>query len=102
MILSIDDIAQATAEAFGVTAADIKGPRRPERFVIPRQAAMALSREITGLAYAAIGEAFGGRDHGTVLFAIKANQDRMETNELIRITYENLRESLLAKMREAA
>ncbi|MCK7482554.1 MAG: hypothetical protein M0C28_39630 [Candidatus Moduliflexus flocculans] len=55
--------------------------RRPENIAFPRQVAMFLSRQMTETSLSAIGEAFGGRDHGTVLHACRLVKDRMEGRE---------------------
>jgi hypothetical protein len=67
-------IVTAVADAFGVTAEELLGPSRRRELVGPRQAAMALCRELTDLTYSAIGRAFGDRDHTTVLHAVRAAQ----------------------------
>ncbi len=58
--------------------------RRPENIAFPRQIAMYLSREMTEYSLSAIGEAFGGRDHGTVLHACRLVKDRMSVDQNIR------------------
>jgi chromosomal replication initiator protein len=58
--------------------------RRPENIAFPRQVAMFLSRQMTDSSFSAIGEAFGGRDHGTVLHACRLVKDRMEIDAGVR------------------
>ena len=58
--------------------------RRPENIAFPRQIAMFLSRQLTESSLNAIGEAFGGRDHGTVLHACRLVKDRMEVDPSVR------------------
>jgi chromosomal replication initiator protein len=58
--------------------------RRPENIAFPRQIAMFLSRLMTGSSLTMIGEAFGGRDHGTVLHACRLVKDRMEVDSNVR------------------
>jgi chromosomal replication initiator protein len=58
--------------------------RRLENIAFPRQIAMFLSRELTGNSLQTIGEAFGGRDHGTVIYACRSVQDRMEVDANVR------------------
>jgi chromosomal replication initiator protein len=58
--------------------------RRPENIAFPRQIAMFFSRRMTDSSLNAIGEAFGGRDHGTVLHACRLVRDRMEVDSQIR------------------
>ena len=58
--------------------------RRPENIAFPRQIAMYLSRTLTDSSLSVIGEAFGGRDHGTVLHACRLVKDRMEVDSNTR------------------
>lgn len=82
--ISTDLIQKKIAEHFDLRLADMTGKRRPENIAFPRQIAMFLSRQLTELSLSAIGEAFGGRDHGTVLHACRAVKDRMETDSQVR------------------
>ena len=63
--------------------------RRPENIAFPRQVAMFLSRNLTDSSLNTIGEAFGGRDHGTVLHACRLVKGRMEVDPNVRqaVTY---------------
>ncbi len=69
--VSIDAIQKAVAEHFDVRLADMTSRRRPASIARPRQIAMYLSRSLTKGSLMEIGEAFGGRDHGTVIHACK-------------------------------
>jgi|694.fasta_scaffold97308_2 chromosomal replication initiator protein len=69
--ISIDAIQKAVAEHFDVRLADMTSRRRPASIAFPRQVAMYLSRALTKGSLMEIGEAFGGRDHGTVIHACK-------------------------------
>jgi chromosomal replication initiator protein len=82
--LSIDLIQKKVAEHFDIRLADMTSKRRPENIAFPRQIAMFLSRRLTETSLSAIGEAFGGRDHGTVLHACRLVQDRMEVDANVR------------------
>ncbi|MDP2044311.1 MAG: chromosomal replication initiator protein DnaA, partial [Candidatus Omnitrophota bacterium] len=66
-LITADFIQRCVAEEFGVTLQDLKTRRRNKQVVFPRQIAMYLSRELTDLSLPEIGEAFGGKDHTTVL-----------------------------------
>jgi chromosomal replication initiator protein len=83
-VISIETIQKKVAEHFDLRLADMTGTRRPENIAFPRQIAMFLSRQLTQLSLNAIGEAFGGRDHGTVLHAVRTVKDRMEVDQQIR------------------
>ena len=79
-IISIEIIQKKVAEHFDIRLADMTSKRRPENIAFPRQVAMFLSRRMTDASLNKIGEAFGGRDHGTVLHACRQVKDRMEVN----------------------
>jgi chromosomal replication initiator protein len=69
--VTIDTIQKAVAEHYDVRLADMTSRRRPASIAFPRQVAMYLSRSLTKGSLMEIGEAFGGRDHGTVIHACK-------------------------------
>jgi chromosomal replication initiator protein len=87
--LSIDAIQKRVAEHFDLRLADMTSKRRPENIAFPRQIAMYLARTLTESSLNTIGEAFGGRDHGTVLHACRLVKDRMEVDANVRqvVTY---------------
>jgi chromosomal replication initiator protein len=68
---SLESIQSGVAKFFNVKVQDLKGPRRTKQVVMPRQIAMFLSRRHTGLSLPEIGKRFGGRDHTTVIHAIR-------------------------------
>jgi chromosomal replication initiator protein len=82
--ISIEIIQKKVAEHFDIRLADMSSKRRPENIAFPRQIAMFLSRQMTEGSLSAIGEAFGGRDHGTVLHACRLVKDRMEVDAHVR------------------
>jgi len=84
--VTIDQIQRRVAEHFDVRLADMTSKRRPANIAFPRQIAMYLSRELTKASLNEIGEAFGGRDHGTVLHACKLVKRRMKEQDKIRQT----------------
>jgi chromosomal replication initiator protein len=75
--VTIDQIQKRVAEHFDVRLADMTSKRRPANIAFPRQIAMYLSRELTKASLAEIGEAFGGRDHGTVLHAHRQVREKI-------------------------
>lgn len=85
-VVSVKAIQKTVATHFDIKIEDMKSRRRPENIAFPRQIAMYLSRELTELSLSAIGEQFGGRDHGTVLHAFRLVKDRMEIDAKIRET----------------
>jgi chromosomal replication initiator protein len=84
--VSIDQIQRRVAEHFDVRLADMTSKRRPANIAFPRQIAMYLARELTKASLNEIGEAFGGRDHGTVLHACKLVKLRMKEQDKLRQT----------------
>jgi len=84
--VTIDQIQRKVAEHYDVRLADMTSKRRPANIAFPRQIAMFLARELTKASLSEIGEAFGGRDHGTVLHAHRLVQDRMQKEEKVRQT----------------
>jgi chromosomal replication initiator protein len=82
--ISIEVIQKKVAEHFDIRLADMTSKRRPENIAFPRQIAMYLSRQMTESSLNTIGEAFGGRDHGTVLHACRLVKDRMEVDANVR------------------
>lgn len=82
--VNIEVIQKRVAEHFDIRLADMSSKRRPENIAFPRQIAMFLSRQMTENSLSVIGEAFGGRDHGTVLHACRLVKDRMEVDANVR------------------
>jgi chromosomal replication initiator protein len=78
MNITIEGIQKRVTEHFDLRPSDIVGRRRPQNIAFPRQIAMYLSRQLTESSLNTIGEAFGGRDHGTVLHACRMVKDRMD------------------------
>lgn len=92
--VSIDAIQKAVAEHFDVRLADMTSRRRPASIAFPRQVAMYLSRSLTKGSLVEIGEAFGGRDHGTVIHACKKVVERVDAEPGIRELVERLESRL--------
>jgi chromosomal replication initiator protein len=93
--LTIEAIQKKVAEHFDIRLADMSSKRRPEHIAFPRQIAMYLARTLTQSSLSAIGEAFGGRDHGTVLHACRQVEDRMQVDPNVRQQVEYLQRQLL-------
>lgn len=85
-VVTIEQIQKRVAEHFDIRLADMTSKRRPANIAFPRQIAMYLSRELTKTSLSEIGEAFGGRDHGTVLHAHKLVRGKMDSDEKMRQT----------------
>ncbi|PYL53062.1 MAG: chromosomal replication initiator protein DnaA [Verrucomicrobia bacterium] len=92
--ITIEQIQRRVAEHFDVRLADMTSKRRPASIAFPRQVAMYLARELTKSSLNEIGDAFGGRDHGTVLHACKTVKKRMKEQDNIRQTISFIDSSL--------
>jgi chromosomal replication initiator protein len=92
--ITIEQIQRRVAEHFDVRVADMTSKRRPASIAFPRQVAMYLARELTKASLNEIGDAFGGRDHGTVLHACKLVKKRMAEQDNIRQTISFIDSSL--------
>ena len=93
--VNIEVIQKKVAEHFDIRLADMTSRRRPENIAFPRQVAMFLSRQMTETSLSAIGDAFGGRDHGTVLHACRLVKDRMEVDANVRQIVSYLEKQLM-------
>ncbi len=67
--ISIDVIQKVIADNYQISVADLKGKKRDKKFVVPRQIAIYIARELTEIAYTELGNEFGGKDHSTIMSA---------------------------------
>jgi chromosomal replication initiator protein len=93
-ILTIETIQKRVADHFQIRHSDMTSKRRPNNIAIPRQIAMYLARTLTKHSLQEIGDAFGGRDHGTVIHACKAVDNMMEQDATSRGSVEFLKTQL--------
>ncbi len=84
-------IQQFVAAKFNMSVKMLLAHKRPEKIAWPRQIAMYLCRECTGLTLQDIGRLFGGKDHGTILHAVKTVESRCYTEDDIKILVEELK-----------
>lgn len=84
MGLSISKIQDTVARYFHITVADLRGKKRTKNIVVPRQVAMYLSREMTDTSLPKIGQAFGGKDHTTVIHAHERIIEAIEEDENLK------------------
>tara|TARA_Y100000768_G_C23964723_1_gene677272 strand:+ start:654 stop:2063 length:1410 start_codon:yes stop_codon:yes gene_type:complete len=89
-LVSIDNILKTVAEYYKIKVSDLLSKRRNRSVARPRQVAMALCKELTNHSLPEIGEAFGGRDHTTVLHACRTVKSLRESNADIDEDYVNL------------
>ncbi|MGC8119620.1 chromosomal replication initiator protein DnaA [Marinobacter sp. VGCF2001] len=87
--VSIDNIQRTVAEYYKIKVADLLSKRRTRTVTRPRQVAMSLAKELTNHSLPEIGDAFGGRDHTTVLHACKKIVELQGTDPGIREDYQN-------------
>ena len=81
--ISVENIQKTVADFFGIKVADMYSKKRPANIARPRQIAMYLAKELTQKSLPEIGELFGGRDHTTVLHAVrKITADRSKNPEV--------------------
>ena len=93
-ILTIETIQKRVADHFQIRHSDMTSKRRPNNIAIPRQIAMYLARTLTKHSLQEIGDAFGGRDHGTVIHACKAVDNMCEQDASTRSSVEFLKVQL--------
>ncbi len=89
-LVTIDNIQRTVAEYYKIKIADLLSKRRNRSVARPRQVAMALSKELTNHSLPEIGDAFGGRDHTTVLHACRKVKSLREELHDIKEDYSNL------------
>ncbi|MCR5565342.1 MAG: chromosomal replication initiator protein DnaA [Clostridiales bacterium] len=84
-------IMNTVSDYYGQTLEDMTGPTRKREITVPRQIAMYLTREMTGMSLPQIGNVFGGRDHTTVLHSCKTVEANMKANSDIRAVVEDIK-----------
>jgi len=92
--ISIENIQKTVADYFSIRVADLKSKRRNRQIARPRQIAMALAKELTSMSLPDIGDAFGGRDHTTVIHACKKVDELTRTDSKIKEDYASLQKIL--------
>ncbi len=93
-LVSIENIQKTVADYFKLRVADLLSKRRSRSIARPRQLAMALSKELTNHSLPEIGDAFGGRDHTTVLHGCRRIASLRETDKRVDEDYLNLLRTL--------
>lgn len=93
-LVNIDNIQKTVAEYFKIRLADLSSKNRRQSITRPRQMAMCLARELTSHSFPEIGEAFGGRDHTTVMNACKRINELKEADSKVAEDYSNLLRTL--------
>jgi chromosomal replication initiator protein len=93
-LVTIENIQKTVAEYFKIRVADLLSKRRSRSITRPRQVAMALSKELTNHSLPEIGDAFGGRDHTTVMHACRVIKELRESQTRMNEDYQNLLRTL--------
>jgi chromosomal replication initiator protein len=93
-LVTIENIQKTVAEYFKIRVADLLSKRRSRSITRPRQVAMALAKELTNHSLPEIGDAFGGRDHTTVLHACRVIKELRESQTRMNEDYQNLLRTL--------
>jgi chromosomal replication initiator protein len=93
-LVTIENIQKTVADYYKVRMADLLSKRRSRSVARPRQVAMALAKELTTHSLPEIGDAFGGRDHTTVLHACKRIKELRDTEQRMKEDYSNLLRTL--------
>ena len=85
--ISLDVIQKVIADNYQISISDLKGKKREKKFVVPRQIAIYISRELTEISYTELGNEFGGKDHSTIMTAYKkiAEQIKIDSSLESRI-----------------
>lgn len=89
-LVTIDNIQRTVAEYYRIRVSDLLSKRRSRSIARPRQVAMALSKELTNHSLPEIGDAFGGRDHTTVLHACRKVKSLRDESHEVKEDYQNL------------
>lgn len=87
-------IKETVADAYNVTVEELDSKKRSKNIAFPRQVAMYLARNLLDKSLPKIGEEFGGRDHTTVMHAIKRIEDEIEKDDMTRMRIEKITSDL--------
>jgi chromosomal replication initiator protein len=93
-LLTIEIIQKRVADHYQIRHSDMTSKRRPANIAIPRQIAMYLTRQLTKHSLQEIGDAFGGRDHGTVIHACKSVDNMIDQDTSVRGAIDYLKAQL--------
>jgi chromosomal replication initiator protein len=89
-IISVEMIQKEVADYFNMAVSELKSKKRNKNILFPRQMAMLLARQMTKLSLPEIGQAFGGKDHTTVLHSCKKLENDLLTDRELKNTIEKL------------
>lgn len=92
--VSVEDIQKQVANYYNIRLQDMRSKKRTRNVAFPRQVAMYCCKQLTSLSLPEIGEAFGGRDHTTVLYAVRKIDEMMQQNESLEVEVERMMQML--------
>ncbi|MBE0569621.1 MAG: chromosomal replication initiator protein DnaA [Deltaproteobacteria bacterium] len=92
--VSPENIQKAVADHFGVKVSELRSDRKHKVIAMPRQVAMYLMRNMTRCSFPDIGQRFGGRDHTTVMYAVKKIEKKLADDVSLRSTVDALRKKI--------
>jgi len=92
--LSMDNIIRVVAEYFSLTPNDLKGKKKSQNIVFPRQLAMYIGREMMDYSTTELGQEFGGRDHTTVMHSIEKIKGKLLTDPALESTIDLIKQSI--------
>ena len=93
-VVTVEEIQKTVAHHFNVKISDLKSKKRLQALVLPRQIAMYLSRRLTACSFPEIGEKFGGKDHSTIIHAIKKIDKKISENGDLEKTVNSINNAL--------
>ena len=88
--ITVENIQKVVANHYNISIADIKSNKRSTKFVIPRQIAIFISRNLTEYSYPELGSEFGGRDHSTMMHSYEKIADAIKTDSSLDTTIQQL------------
>lgn len=88
--VTIEKIIGEVGRTYNVSPAEIRGMRRTANISSARQTAIYVVREITGMSMEDIGKEFGGRDHSTIVYSLKALESNLENDRHLKETVEDI------------
>ncbi len=92
--IPVEEIQKAVAAHYNIKVSELKSQKRLKALIIPRQVAMYISRTMTSCSYPEIGLKFGGKDHSTIIHAIKKIEKALEDDYRLRATIETIKKNL--------
>ena len=96
-VITVDYIQYTVANYYNLDQNDFKIQRKTSDIAFPRQIAMYLSKQLTGLSLKDIGKEFGGKDHSTVIYAIKKVEEEMKLNPNTKTIVDNIKKMIINK-----